>query len=57
MPFGQPTPDWPIGRPGVSRSQGVFDVFDHYQLVLSFLNMVCMTLALALIKLLIVKAT
>jgi hypothetical protein len=57
MPFGQPTSDWPIGRPGVGHSQGVFDVFDHYQLVLSFLNMVCMTLALALIKLLIVKAT
>jgi hypothetical protein len=27
MPFGQPTPGRPIGRPGVSRPQGVFCQF------------------------------
>jgi hypothetical protein len=26
MPFGLPTPDWPIGHPGAGRPKGVFGV-------------------------------
>jgi hypothetical protein len=47
MPFGRPTPGRPIGRPGVSHSQGVFGDFSYYSLVILFLSMVCLTVALA----------
>jgi hypothetical protein len=35
------------GRPSVVHPQGAFDVFSYYQLVMLFLNMVCLTVALA----------
>jgi hypothetical protein len=52
MLFGWLTPGRPIvrpgvARPGVARPQGVFDVFSYYKLVILFLNMVCLTVALA----------
>jgi hypothetical protein len=48
MPFGRPTPSWADGRPGVDHPEGEFDVFSYYQLVILFLNMVCLTMALAI---------
>jgi hypothetical protein len=30
MPFGQPTPGWLIGRPGVGHPSGIFGVFNCY---------------------------
>jgi hypothetical protein len=47
MLFGRPTPGRPLGRPGVSHPQGLFGVFNYYYLVMLFLNMVCLTVALA----------
>jgi hypothetical protein len=47
-PFGRPTPEPPIGRPGVGHSRGIFGVFSYYQLVMLFLNMFCLTVAQAL---------
>jgi hypothetical protein len=48
---GQPLgPGRPIGRPGVGFSHGVFGVFSYYQLIILFLNMVCLTVALAVDK-------
>jgi hypothetical protein len=38
-PFGQLTSGRPIGRPGVSHTQGVL-VFSYYKLVMLFVNMV-----------------
>jgi hypothetical protein len=45
-PFGRPTLSWPIDRPGFGHPQGVFGVFSDYQLVMLFLNNVCLTVAL-----------
>jgi hypothetical protein len=42
---GQP-PGRPIDRPGVGCPKGVFGVFSYYELVMLFLNMVCLTVAL-----------
>jgi hypothetical protein len=47
MPFGRPTPGRSIGSPGVSHLQGVFGVLSYYRLVMLFLNMVCLTMAVA----------
>jgi hypothetical protein len=47
MPFGRLTPGRPIGRLGISHPQGVFGVFSYYQLVMLFLNVVCLTVTLA----------
>jgi hypothetical protein len=56
MPFGRPNPGRPIGCPGVGHHQGVFGVFTYYyQLVMLFLNMVCLTVALAFIELLLME--
>jgi hypothetical protein len=46
-PFRWPTHSWPIGHLGVGYPQGVFSVFSYYWLVILFLNMVCLTVALA----------
>jgi hypothetical protein len=35
-----------IGRLGIGHPQGAFGVFSYYQLVMLFLNMVCLTVAL-----------
>jgi hypothetical protein len=40
MPFGQPTPSRPIGRPEVGRLSGVFGGFSYYQLIVFFFNIV-----------------
>jgi hypothetical protein len=45
--FWRPTPSRPIGRPRVGHPQGVYGVFNYYQLVMVFLNIVCLTVALA----------
>jgi hypothetical protein len=42
-PFGRPTPGQPVGRPGAGHPHDVFGVFSYYQLVMLFLNMVCLT--------------
>jgi hypothetical protein len=47
MPLGRPTSGRHIGRLGVGHPQGVFGVFSYYQLVMLFLNMVCLTVVLA----------
>jgi hypothetical protein len=49
MPFWRPTPGRSSGRPGVGhlQPQGLLGVLSHYELVMLFLNMVCLTLALA----------
>jgi hypothetical protein len=49
-PFGRPTPGQPIGHLGVGHPQSVFGVFSYYQLVMLFLNMVCLTMATAKIE-------
>jgi hypothetical protein len=36
------------GRPGVGHPQGVFCVFRYNKLVMLFLNMVCLTVGVAL---------
>jgi hypothetical protein len=46
-PFGRPTPGWPVDCPGLGRPQGVFGVFSYCELLMLFLNMVCLTVALA----------
>jgi hypothetical protein len=43
MPFGRPTPGWPIGRPGVGRLKGVLCGFSYYSLVIFFFNVVPLT--------------
>jgi hypothetical protein len=43
---GQPLAGLSAAR-GVGHTQGVFGVFSYYQLVMFFLNMVCLTVALA----------
>jgi hypothetical protein len=48
-PFGRPTPGRPKGHPRVGHPQGEFGVFSYYQLAMLFLNMVCLTMALACI--------
>jgi uncharacterized membrane protein len=45
MPFGWPTLGRPIGRLEVGHPHGIFGVFSYYQLVMLFLNMVCLTVA------------
>jgi hypothetical protein len=45
--FGQPTHGQPISCPGVGHPQGIFGVFSYYWLVMLFINMVCLTVALA----------
>jgi hypothetical protein len=45
--FGRLTPSWPAGRPGVGFPQGIFGVFSYNEIVMLFLNMVCLTMALA----------
>jgi hypothetical protein len=46
-PFGWPTPGRPIHFPEVGHPQGVFGIFSYYQLVVLFLNIVCLTVAMA----------
>jgi hypothetical protein len=50
-PSGDHTPGRPIGRPGVGCLLGVFYVFSYYQSVMLYFNMVCLTVALAFLKL------
>jgi hypothetical protein len=40
MPFGRPTPGWPISRPEAGHPQGIFSGFSYYQLVFFFINIV-----------------
>jgi hypothetical protein len=40
MPFGQPTPGRPIGRPGVGHPSGLFGVFSYYWLMILVFNIV-----------------
>jgi hypothetical protein len=47
MPVGRPPSGRPVGRPEVGHPQGVFGIFSYYRLVMSFLNMVCLTVGLA----------
>jgi hypothetical protein len=47
-PFRRPFPGWLIGRLGDGHPKGVFcGFFGYYKLVMSFVNMVCPTVALA----------
>jgi hypothetical protein len=40
MLFRQPTPGWPISRPGIGCVQGVLGLFSYYEFVILSFNIV-----------------